>query len=173
MKLELVAPGEDLQESYLGLLAELQVRQEHPIPFCLSFPPDDFPAFLRQLRDCSRGIGIPEGFAPHTTYWLVRDDRDVVGVSSLRHRMTEALWKNGCHIGYGIRPSERRKGYATLILRETLVKAKEMGISTVYVTCFKGNIGSAKAIRKNGGTLEAEYPLEGHSDHMQRYWIAQ
>jgi len=172
MKMELVAPHEGLRESYLGLVAEIRDKRERPVPFCVGFPAEDFGAFLRQLNDCSLGIGIPEEFAPHTTYWLVRDDWDVVGVSSLRHRITDALWKNGCHIGYGIRPSERRQGYATLILKKTLEKAKERGIDKVFITCHKGNIGSVKAIRGNGGVLDAEYQLEGHPDLMQRYWIA-
>jgi predicted acetyltransferase len=173
MNMELIAPHEGLRESYLGLIEELRNNQEPPIPFCVGFPTDDFPAFLQQINDCSLGIGIPDWFVPHTTYWLVRDGRDVVGVSSLRHRLTDALWKNGCHIGYGIRASERRKGYATLILEMTLEKAKEKGIGKVFITCHKSNVGSAKAILKNGGVLDAEYPLEGQPDVMQRYWIAQ
>ena len=173
MKVELVVPHVGLQESYLGFVEEFRQRSEPLIPFCVGFATDDFCAFLKKLNDCSLGIGIPEEFSTHTTYWLVRDDREVVGVSSLRHRITEALWKDGCHIGYGIRPSERRKGYATLILKETLKKARERGIQKVFITCHKGNIGSSRTIRKNGGILESEYQLPNHSDLMQRYLIAE
>jgi predicted acetyltransferase len=172
MRLELAEPCDELRGSYLGLVGEFLARREPPIPFSLGFPTRDFRAFLGQIRDCAAGVGLPAGFVPHTTYWLVRDGRDVVGVSNLRHELTEALRLRGGHIGYGIRPSERRKGYATCILGLTLGKARERGIGPVLVTCLKGNIGSAKAIQKNGGVLEAEYPLEGQPDLMQRYWIA-
>ena len=64
-----------------------------------------------------------------------------------------------------------RRGHATLILRETLVKAKERGIHRALITCHKGNLGSAKAILKNGGVLESEELMPGHTDLMQWYWI--
>jgi predicted acetyltransferase len=79
------------------------------------------------------------------------------------------LADRGGHIGYGIRPSERKKGYATEILRQALDIMKDLNINKVLITCDKENIGSAKTIIKNGGILESE----GVSDEsvFQRYWI--
>ena len=78
------------------------------VPFPLAFENEDFSAFLGKLSACARGEGIPEGFVPHSTYWLVRDGSEVIGVSNLRHRLTKALRFEGGHIGYGVRPTARR-----------------------------------------------------------------
>ena len=69
----------------------------------------DFDAFLARLNDCAAGIGIPDGFVAHSTFWLVRYDAEVVGVSNIRHTLTPALRQVGGHIGYGIRPSARAR----------------------------------------------------------------
>jgi predicted acetyltransferase len=76
----------------------------------------------------------------------------------------------GGHIGYGIRPSERRKGYANNILSAALEITKEWGLQKVLVVCDKGNIGSEKTIVKNGGILELEY-IEENGNTIRRFWI--
>jgi predicted acetyltransferase len=73
------------------------------------------------------------------------------------------------HIGYGIRPSERKKGYAALMLSMALPIAKELGISKALITCDRDNLGSAKTIIKNGGVLENEVQEEERV--TQRYWV--
>ena len=167
----LESPSARLKDSYLSLVGEFQRLGEPLIPFPLSFPTDDFPAFLERLKNCTLGLGIPVGFVAHETFWLVDDDEQVVGVSNLRYSLTESLRKDGGHIGYGIRPSARRQGHATLILRETLLKAKARGIARALVTTHKGNLGSIRTIIKNGGVFEDEELLPEHADLMQRFWI--
>jgi predicted acetyltransferase len=167
----LESPQLDLKDSYLSLLAEFRERGESLIPFPLRFPTDDFPAFLERLEKCAAGLDLEKGFVPHQTFWLVGEGNQVLGVSNLRYGLTEALRKDGGHIGYGIRPSARRRGFATLILRETLAKARERGISRALLTAYRGNIGSVTAILRNGGVFESEELLPGHTDLMQRFWI--
>lgn len=75
----------------------------------------------------------------------------------------------GGHIGDGIRPSERRKGYATAMIALALEECKKLGIERVLMCCDKDNIGSAKSIIRNGGFLENEVEEYGHLE--QRYWI--
>jgi len=94
-----------------------------------------------------------------------------ITVSNLRHALTEQLETVGGHIGFGVRPSARLQGYATEILRQTLVQARALGIGDVLVTCNKGNIGSTKAILRNGGEFSGEDSSEAHSGVIQRYWI--
>jgi predicted acetyltransferase len=171
VKTKLESPCTRLKNSYLSLVEEFQQRGEPLIPFPLKFPTDDFPAFIERLEKCAQGSELPNGFVAHQTFWLVGDNEHVLGVSNLRYSLTEALRKDGGHIGFGIRPSVRRHGYATLILRETLLKAKERGIARALVTSHKGNLGSVKAILRNGGTLDSEELLPGHPDLMQRFWI--
>lgn len=76
---------------------------------------------------------------------------------------------NGGHIGDGIRPSERKKGYATKMIALALLECKKLGINKVLMVCDKNNIGSAKSIINNGGVLENEVVVQGIVN--QRYWI--
>ncbi|HEY5226929.1 MAG TPA: GNAT family N-acetyltransferase [Opitutaceae bacterium] len=169
--MRLVEPCEAFGASYVSLVGEFRALGERGVPFVLDFPTDDFPAFLRRLRECAAGSEIAKGFVAHETFWLVDPEDRVVGVSNLRLTLTDGLRKEGGHIGYGIRPSARRRGYATLILALTLAKARERGIQSALVTCDKANLGSAKTILRNGGRLESEEPVAGGADIKQRYWI--
>ena len=113
--------------------------------------------------------GVP-GHVPASTYFCLDTERDVlVGAVNIRHRLNESLLQDGGHIGDGVRPSERRKGYATRMISLALDKCRELGIQRVLMTCGKQNIGSAKSIRKNGGVLENEIDCGGET--IQRYWI--
>ena len=102
-------------------------------------------------------------------FYLTDNTNRILGVVNIRHRLTDKLLIEGGHIGYGIRPSERRKGYATKILELALVEAKKLGIERALVTCDKENIGSAKTILRNGGKFDQENLYEGRI--VQRYWI--
>ena len=125
-----------------------------------------------RLDDCSRGVGIPEGFVAHSTFWLVRNGTEVVGVSSLRHSLTPMLLREGGNIGYGIRPSARGQGFGTEILRRTLeLMSPAATAGEALVTCDKANVASARVILGNGGVLDSEIFLEERGVLLQRYWI--
>lgn len=81
------------------------------------------------------------------------------------------LSRYGGHIGFGVRPSARRRGHATEILRRTLIEAGKLGIADVLVTCDKDNLASARTILRNGGVLDSEEYMEAHAAVVQRYWI--
>ena len=112
-----------------------------------------------------------DGKVPDSTFFLLDTERDrLLGAVNIRHYLNGALLKDGGHIGDGIRPSERRKGYATEMIRLALSECKKLGIDRVLMVCDKDNIGSAKSIVKNGGVLENEITdTEGNIE--QRYWI--
>ena len=111
-----------------------------------------------------------DGKVPDTTLFCLDEDRDIfVGAVNIRHYLTEEMLVNGGHIGDGIRPSERRKGYATAMIGLALKEAKKLGINRVLMVCDKNNIGSAKSIINNGGILENEVVVNGITE--QRYWI--
>ena len=168
---ELIRPTTTYRESYRELVAEFTAAGDKLVPFTLAFAHDDFEAYLYRLDACARGIGLPDGFVAHSTFWLVRDQAEVVGVSNIRHLLTPALRREGGNIGYGIRPSARRQGLGVTILRESLARASELGVTRVLVTCAKANIASAKAIVRNGGILESEEYLPDRGEIVQRYWI--
>jgi predicted acetyltransferase len=163
--LRLVNPSKAYEASYRSLLEEFRTRRERLIPFPLSFPHANFPELIARLEENSKGLGLPDGFVAHSTYWLV------TGVSNLRHSLTPALRKEGGNIGYGIRPTARRQGYGSELLRRTLQKAKELGLAKVLLTCGKVNLASVKVILANGGVLESEEFVAKRNEVVQRYWI--
>ena len=164
-------PSVALQDSYRALVREFAEAGEPLIPFTLEFAHDDFAAFVERLAACSRGEGLPPGFVPHTTLWLVRDGRDVLGVSNLRHALTPRLRIEGGNIGYGVRPSARRRGHATRLLRGTLDRARQVGLDRALLTCAKGNAGSLGTIRNCGGVFDSEEFIPERNEIVQRYWI--
>ncbi len=114
---------------------------------------------------------VEDGKVPSTVYLTIRkSDNRIVGNIEVRHYLNERLWRYGGHIGDSIRPSERRKGYATKQIKLALEKCKELGIDYVLMECKKDNIGSAKSIQNNGGVLENEVYYENKL--IQRYWIS-
>ena len=161
----------ELKDEFLCMVSELfsEDRQRYQERFRLALK--DFGAYVRELEDRSRGGVLPAGWVPSTTFWLVRDGKAVLGSSGLRHRLTSDLKLEGGHIGYDIRPSERRKGYGTKILELTLEEAKEIGLERVLVTCDTDNLASAKIIRKNGGRFEGESISKISGKPVSRYWI--
>ena len=95
----------------------------------------------------------------------------IIGAISIRFKRTlENVGTDG-HSGYGIRPSERRKGYASAMLSMTLPIMKEYGINPVVITCAKENVGSAKTIIKNGGKLMKEEINPDNGELVQIYYI--
>ena len=110
-----------------------------------------------------------EESVPATVYFGIQDYR-IVGIIQIRHMLNRKLLETYGHIGYGVRPTERRQGYATQMLALALTKCRDMGIERVLVSCDKDNIASAKTIIKNGGILENEF-VEESGDVVQRYWI--
>ncbi len=171
-ELGLVRPSAHLQDSYRALIAEFVAHGDALVPFTLSFDNSDFDAFLSRLSDCAVGVGVPDGFVAHSTYWLVRDGKEVVGVSNIRHALTPALLREGGSIGYGIRPTARRQGLGNALLRLSVLRAAELGITRVLVTCGKQNVASAGVIVRNGGVLESEEYLAERGEVVQRYWIS-
>lgn len=127
----------------------------------------DFDNYLAHL-ECT---GEEPGLVPDSVFFCLDLDRNIfVGAVNIRHYLNENLLQFGGHIGDGIRPSERRKGYATAMIRLALEECRKLGIERVLMTCDKNNIGSAKSIRNNGGVLENELPTKD-GGVTQRYWI--
>jgi len=169
--LYLVDPCMECEDSYHRLIQEIVALEERPVPFTLGFKYERFGDLLQQLKDNSMGIGVPEGFVANSSYWLVQNDSEIVGVSNLRHALTPDLRIEGGHIGYGVRPSLRGRGFGSEILRQTLSRAKSLGLTKVLLTCGKDNTASAKVILVNGGILESEAYYPPRNEVLQKYWI--
>ena len=112
-----------------------------------------------------------DGKVPSTTLFALDIERNIfVGAVNIRHYLSESLYKDGGHIGDGVRPSERRKGYATEMIRLALLECKKLNIDRVLMVCDSDNIGSKKSILNNGGILD-QTKIEGVDENIERYWI--
>jgi predicted acetyltransferase len=117
---------------------------------------EGFAAYVAALRaDALEETPRPTGWVPCTTWWWTAGDA-WLGRIALRHRLTPRLLEAGGHIGYDVRPSARRRGYATAMLRAVLPQARALGIASLLVTCEVDNLGSRRVIELNGGRLEDE-----------------
>lgn len=174
--MELILPSVEYKDSYLAAVKEFQAdtsnerRLEQYRKLSVSELDSDFESYVEELLSHARGENLPEGWVPDSVFWLV-DDGKFIGRLSIRHRLTEQLEKFGGHIGYDIRPSERIKGYGSKILELALLKAKELGIMRVLLTCDATNTASRKIIEKNGGILENQIPNPETGIDKLRFWI--
>ncbi len=127
--------------------------------------------WLAHLRACSSPETVPDNLVPSVTYLALRKkDNYLVGMIDIRYYLNDFLLLTGGHIGYSVRKSERRKGYASEMLKLALKKCKEIGLDKVLITCNKNNIASEKVIIKNKGVLENKTEKNGAIYH--RYWIS-
>jgi predicted acetyltransferase len=167
--LTLIEPSLEWRQEYLAVIEEhIAAGEERP---SFEIARQDFPAYIEQLVAMSSGAGLLPGLVPMTTFWLVNAAGSFIGESRLRHFLTPALAEEGGHIGYSIRPSQRRQGYGTRILALTMQKARLLGLRRVMLTCDDDNLGSARIIEKNGGLLESKGISSSSHKLIRRYWI--
>ena len=170
-KLKLVQLSHDYQKQLNEMLGEWIVfnasHDTNRSPWAI-FKNDyhDFEKYLENL-DFKE---LKDGHVPTSTFFALDVERNIfVGAINIRHRLNERLLLDGGHIGDGVRPSQRQKGYATEIIRLGLQECKKLGINRVLMVSDKDNIGSRKSITRNGGILENEIEADGKIE--QRYWI--
>ncbi len=167
MNLRLVKLTANYQSHLRDMMEEWNATGEQIIPYAIKR--HDY----REFKDYMEGLEVKaesKGLVPDSTFFCIDEDRELfVGAVNIRHYLNEALLLHGGHIGDGVRPSERRKGIATEMIRLALEECKKIGIDNVLMVCDKDNIGSAKSIQRNGGILENEITIDGVVE--QRYWI--
>ena len=167
--MKLVSPSDINEKEFNEFIAEFISAKEPFVPYSLNQNGKTFQEYVVSLNDESIGKGIPEGWVPATTCFLVNEEGKIYGAVNIRHRLTDNLKIEGGHIGYGIRPSVRNRNHGTTILKLGLEILRKMGILKVLVTCDRENINSARVIQKNGGKLDSE--IEKDRKIFQRYWI--
>lgn len=163
---EFVELSDKLQDKFLEMAKDYQSIGEDRFKSGI----EDFGGFLKYLELHRTGKNLPNGNVPFNTFFLSVSGK-LVGSGSLRHNLNEKLAVYGGHIGYAVRPSERRKGYGSLILHLTLEKAQEFGFQRVFLTCDTDNIASVKIIEKNGGRLENQIFHKPAGKLISQYWI--
>lgn len=174
---ELVRPTTSVQASFLAAMAEFRaegrggsddesmIGSENRAYGATWHAPAGFAAYVDALRaDADEDAPRPGWRVPGTTLWWV-EGADYLGRLAIRHRLTERLLEIGGHIGYDVRPSARRRGYATAMLREALPIAAGLGIEKALVTCDTDNVASRRVIESAGGVLEDE------RSGKLRFWV--
>lgn len=133
---------------------------------------EDAAEWVEFNRRAERGDTAPAGLVEAEQFAYVREaDRKIVGMIQFRHFFNDFLEKYGGHIGYSVRPGERRKGYAKRMLAECLKICKAYGLKDVLITCIEGNEGSRRTILANGGVYESTVYCEPESVYLERYWV--
>ncbi len=174
---EFTPPTERVRESFLAAMAEFRAEGR-------GGPDDDsmigteqrtfgatwhtvegFAAYVAKLRaDALKETARPADRVPCTTLWWVQGN-EYFGRLAIRHELTEFLREIGGHIGYDVRPTARRRGHATAMLRAALPTASVLGIDPALVTCDLDNVASRRVIEANGGVLE------DRRHGKLRYWV--
>jgi predicted acetyltransferase len=174
---ELSTPVERVHDSFLAAMAEFQAegRGDPADATMIGFEIREFgsrwdaPAAFAGYVDALRSQALedtprPAGFVPSTTLWWVDGDR-YLGRLAIRHRLTPNLLELGGHIGYDVRPTARRRGHATAMLRAALPVARALGIDSALVTCDVTNVASRRVIEANGGVFDDQRGVK------LRFWM--
>lgn len=134
---------------------------------------DDPKEWIRYVENIRHKETCPKNDVDSDVYLVLRkDDNRIIGFAALRHHINDPLLNSwGGHIGYSVRPSERRKGYAHIILRLVLDCSFNLGIYNVLLTCNENNVASEKTIIKAGGIYESTVIAKPFNMKMKRFWI--
>lgn len=169
--LKLVCPSAEL-ESAFNLFYQDFVHNDPSNADYYAQSSYDFPTYVQRLVNESSGVDLKPNRVPCSHFWLMDEMRTIHGSMRVRHSLGSALLQNeGGHIGYDIRPTSRRQGYGTRMLKLALVEAKKIGLAKVMVTADEDNIASRKVIEANAGQFESIVKCLEEEVSVARYWI--
>ena len=172
MSIKLVKASNEYQDLIVDMLKEwIDYNNNHPEANTspASIFKNDYHNFDHYINNLDLKNPRP-GLVEDSTFFALDVERNkMVGAVNIRHELNDYLLNYGGHIGDGVRPSERKKGYATKIIGLALKECQNLNIDKVLLVCDKDNIGSAKSIKNNGAILENEIVKDGKL--IQRYWI--
>ena len=133
----------------------------------------NYEEWLLRMKDLSNDSTCPKDMCSGIQYFLIREsDNKLIGTINLRWNLNEWMLRNGGHIGYGVRPTERRKGYNKISLYLCLLEAQKLGLEKVLLTALDSNTGSVKTIQALGGVLENKVTTHNNESTLTgRYWI--
>lgn len=132
---------------------------------------DNYEEWLEKLEN-DRNYIADEERVPADTYYLVRiEDNKIVGMINIRRSLNKRLEECGGHIGYSIRPSERKKGYNKINLYLALLRCQELNIKEIYLDCNTDNPASYKSMEALDGIRIKEYVSEYEPGNIYRYLI--
>lgn len=171
MQLKILKPTIDYKDDVLNYQAEFKANNEiiHGSSSLHNF--DDLDKWFELIQNEENLERLPQGFVPATQFFCVNAQNKIVGMIHVRHYLNEYLTQIGGHIGYSVRPDERRKGIAKWMLQEALKFLKTKDVDKALVTCDYNNIGSKNTILACGGNYENSVHDEHDDIEVERYWI--
>ncbi len=172
-ELQLVLPKKEHEEMAKEMVAEFNKYNEM-IPGGGGIDEFvDYQEWLAYQRLHHSTETVPKGRVPSTVYFLCdNEETTLVGIIDIRYELNDFLLKEGGHIGYAIRPHERREGYGSYLLELGLEKCLELGIEEVLITCDHDNLASIKIVENHLGELEDKVVLDD-GNTLCRYWVRQ
>ncbi|MCL9782006.1 GNAT family N-acetyltransferase [Vibrio sp. S4M6] len=170
-KLSLISPSTDFHSAFQQFYFDFVHNDPSNADF-YSAGNEDFTGYVGQLINESKGKNLLPGYVPCSHFWLIDGRKEIHGALRVRHNLNSKWLQNeGGHIGYDIKPSSRRKGFGSQMLRLGLYKAQSLGIDSIMVTADDDNVGSRKVIEANGGRLENIVKSLDGDVQVARYWI--
>lgn len=165
----LVRPAPELKEQALSYRREhFQHGEEIIYGSELFDKTENYEEWLSNVIRNTDPKTVHENWVVTDTFFAVRkSDEKIIGIIDLRHTLNEFLKDLG-NCGYSVRPSERKKGYATEMLRQLLEAAKDAGMKELHLSVEQDNTASIKVIQKNGGLYERSFTYEGETADVYR-----
>ena len=159
--MRLVRPNESHSKSWEMIIKEFEDLDERVFPQALFNNTHDFTEWLRIVRNYEHGVDLKYHHVPASFYFLENDCSLIVGAVDIRHYLSTYLENKTGHIGFSIRPSERRKGYGVELLKLSKLKADELGIKEPFLACPIDSEIAEKTIIKSGGCFVGVFEHEG------------
>lgn len=169
MNIELKKPNIDCKERVLAFKKEFLDNKEELRGTAFLETTEVFEDWLEILKSNFEEDTVMEGFVPASTYMVLTDENEIIGMVDIRHKLNERLEKFSGNISYSIARKFRNQGYATQILKKALTICEVYGIDDVLVTCDKENLAGIRTIEKNKGKFENE--IDRGDKVINRYWI--
>ena len=132
---------------------------------------DDYTEWCRTIDANTKEETVNPNWVITDTFFAVDDGR-IVGIIDFRHTLNDFLKDLG-HCGYSVRPSERRKGFATEMLRQLLEVAQKTGMNELYLSVERKNEPSVKTIIRNGGVYERSFEIDGEQADIYRIALSE
>ena len=171
-EIKLVSPTKEHEKAALEYIKEhLECNEVDLHGGAMLEKTEPYTKWLERLEKNSNEKTVVPGCVTSSTFFVIRkNDNKLIGMIDIRHRLNTFLAEYGGHIGYGVCPSERGKGYGTQILQLGLAHCEKIGLTKVMVACYKENEASSKIIRTCGGVFEREF-LYTDGKIVQIFWI--